>query len=144
VEVRARCLILLVEDNPADVYLVREALRSSGLPCDLRSFNDGDSALEALRQVQNDETSHPPALLLLDWNLPTIGGAEVLAALARMPRLKRMPVAVLTSSSSPRDREVATRLGARRFIQKPNALQDFLDGVGREMRELVQDWSHAG
>lgn len=132
------CVILLVEDNPTDVFLVGEALRASGLPCELRSYSNGDAALEAMLAMDRDESCLLPSLLLLDWNLPTIGGAEVLGALAGMPRLKRMPVAVLTSSASPRDRETAVKLGARRYIQKPLSLQEFLDGVSREMRALVQ------
>jgi CheY-like chemotaxis protein len=125
----------MVEDNPADVLLVREALRANRLVCELHAYPDGEQAVEAL--LNADPSEGLPNLVLLDWNLPTIGGADVLEAIRRRPHLKNVPVAVLTSSTSSTDRETAARLGANRFIHKPNTLDEFIFGVGTCVRDLI-------
>jgi CheY-like chemotaxis protein len=127
------CTIMIVEDNPADILLLREALDAHQVACSLETHNNGERAVQALSRW----ISSLPDLVLLDWNLPTIGGADVLRAIRDQPQLHSVPVAILTSSGSPRDRAQALSLGATRFIQKPLGLDDFIDQVGRQVCELL-------
>ena len=129
--------IMIVEDNLADVVLVREALHAYRVHCSLETYENGDRAVQALSRRAHDNTAALPNLVLLDWNLPTIGGADVLRAIRDWPQFHSVPVAVLTSSNSPRDQAQALSLGATRFIQKPLGLDDFINQVGRQVRELL-------
>jgi CheY-like chemotaxis protein len=129
--------IVLVEDNPADVVLVREALEVHEVSCKLQSYGTGESALLALARALNGDKSPLPDLVLLDWNLPVMGGAEVLRTIREWSDFTSIPIAVLTSSGSPRDRSQALTLGATRYIQKPMNLDDFVQQVGTHIRELL-------
>lgn len=129
--------IVVVEDNPADIILVREALSVNRVDSELETYGTGESALAALASLLSSETPKLPSLVLLDWNLPLINGAEVLRTIRQWPDFDRTPIAVLTSSGSPRDRSQALDLGATRYIQKPMNLDDFLFVVGRQLRELL-------
>jgi CheY-like chemotaxis protein len=88
--------ILLVEDNAADVYLVREALVATGVPNALHVVRDGVAAMEFLRQAVAG--SEPPDLVILDLNLPRKSGREVMAEIEASPELRDLPVAVLSTS----------------------------------------------
>ena len=116
---------------------MEEALRASRIRFELEVYADGDVAVRNLTGRKSGGESSLPQLVLLDWNLPTIGGAEVLSTMRAWPGWSDLPIAVLTSSSSPRDREDAARLGATKYIQKPMGLVEFIDGVGQGIRELV-------
>jgi CheY-like chemotaxis protein len=128
--------IVLVEDAEPDVFLVREALELSGLEFSLRVFDDGEKAAEFLEEVDRDEAAPRPQLLLLDLNLPKKTGAEVLERVRKSPRCSRLPVIVLTSSDSPKDREVTTRLGATHYFRKPSRLAEFMK-LGDVVRDLL-------
>jgi CheY-like chemotaxis protein len=121
--------ILLAEDNPADVYLIEEALREHKLTFEMILAEDGE---EALSMLSNPETR--PDIVLLDLNMPKRSGGEVLGRLQR--DLEGIPVVVLTSSDSPVDREEAMRLGATTFIRKPTGLDEFLE-IGATIKQLV-------
>jgi len=125
--------IVLVEDNPADVLLFRKALQEKGIAFDLTCFEDGEQALKSLAQEGQDE----PDIILLDMNLPIFDGGEILRRIRSIPRLDHVPVAILTSSESPLDRDRASLLGADRYINKPIALNDFLREVGREVEKML-------
>src|SRR5262245_33658102 len=124
--------ILLAEDNPADIYLIREALKHHHVAAELRVATDGKDVLD---QIRNTDTP-PPALVILDLNLPRHDGIEVLEVVRATPSLSKIPVVVLTSSDSPRDRLNALHLGATRYIRKPSNLNDFLN-LGRVFKELL-------
>lgn len=132
-----RHIIVMVEDNPADILLVREALSANSVVSDLETYETGESALAGLSNRLNSEAPVLPDLVLLDWNLPVINGAEVLRTIRQWPLFNSTPVAVLTSSGSPRDRSQALNLGATRFIQKPMDLDDFVWQVGSQIREML-------
>jgi CheY-like chemotaxis protein len=125
--------IVLVEDNPADVYLVRRALQRAGVTLPLVVLTDG---AEALHFVQGQGDGRQPCLIILDLNLPKNDGTEVLAALEHSAWLKGVPVAVLTTSRSPRDRSSVERHPTARFISKPVELDDFLQ-IGEVLRQLL-------
>jgi len=125
--------IVLVEDNPADVLLVRKALQEKDIKCDVMCFEDGEGALKNLSQ----EGRLAPDLILLDLNLPGVQGVDVLRSILSIPRLSRVPVLILTSSESPSDMQRTARIGAARYIWKPSRLEDFLREVGRGVEEML-------
>jgi CheY-like chemotaxis protein len=118
--------ILLAEDNPADVQLVREALEDRAVTCRLRVAADGDQAIKFIEQVDRDSTVSCPKLLLLDLHLPGHDGEAILRRLRASERCGQTPVVILTSSDSPRDREKAAANAALHYFRKPATLEQFL------------------
>lgn len=127
--------ILLAEDNPADVYLIRVALEEHGIDCPVQVAADGK---EVLRIVQQQEMlpESQLSLIILDLNLPLHDGIEILQRLHVTERRNRIPVVVLTSSDSPRDRITASELGAAAFLRKPSNLEQFLR-LGAVFKEVL-------
>ena len=121
--------ILLVEDNPADVRLTREALRRGRVANTLHVVDDGDKALAFLRREGEYAGAPRPGLVLLDLNLPGLDGRDVLAEVKSDPELRRLPIIVLTTSSAERDIARSYDLGANCFVSKPVALEEFLGVV---------------
>lgn len=130
--------ILVVEDSEPDVLLVREALERAGLEVDLQVLDDGEKAIEFIEGLERNETSPRPDLVLLDLNLPRMSGSQVLKRLRRSVACGEIPVAILTSSDSPRDRAEAIQLRATRYFRKPSRLAEFL-ALGQVVRELLQE-----
>ena len=121
--------ILLVEDNPGDARLAREALKDSKIRNSLSHVEDGVEALAFLRQ-QGDYAAAPrPDLILLDLNLPRKDGREVLAEIMQDPDLKRIPVVILTISKDEEDVLKSYSLHANCFITKPIDLGQFMKVV---------------
>ncbi|HEV2889295.1 MAG TPA: response regulator [Frankiaceae bacterium] len=121
--------ILLVEDNPGDVRLTREALRRGRVANTLHVVGDGDEALEFLRREGRHGDKPRPGLVLLDLNLPGLDGRDVLAEVKSDPDLRSIPVIVLTTSSADRDVARSYDLGANCFVSKPVSLDAFLDVI---------------
>ena len=121
--------ILLVEDNPADVRLTVEVLKDGRIANNLEVANDGVEALERLRCTGEHAGRPCPDLVLLDLNLPRMDGREVLAAMRADPALTRVPVIVLTTSSSEADVLKMYDLHANCYITKPVKLEDFVEVV---------------
>jgi chemotaxis family two-component system response regulator Rcp1 len=117
--------ILLVEDNPADVRLTREALREGKVRNNLRVARDGEEALAILRR----EGELRPDLILLDLNLPRRDGREVLKEIKNDPRLMTIPVVVLTTSEAEADIVKSYSLHANCYITKPVDLDQFITVV---------------
>jgi two-component system, chemotaxis family, response regulator Rcp1 len=136
-----KLLLLLVEDNPADVFLVREALSEEGLDCDLQIVDDGEQAIQYFERV-NAGSQVAPDLLLLDLNVPRIGGEEVLQRMRNTGPCAHMMVVVITSSDSPRDRQKAADLGADEYFRKPTNLEEFMS-LGKLVRRLAEKRSGA-
>jgi two-component system, chemotaxis family, response regulator Rcp1 len=134
---RTRREILLGEDNPADVYLVREALREHGVDCTLRVAADGAEMLRMISAEQALAEAGRLGLIILDLNLPRHDGSEILQRLRATGELAHVPVVVLTSSDSPRDRLVATQFGAACFLRKPSNLEQFLS-LGAVFKDLLE------
>jgi CheY-like chemotaxis protein len=127
--------ILLAEDSPADVYLIRTALDEHGVDYPLQVAADGSEVLQIISQQEGfGETQL--ILIILDLNLPRHDGIEILQRLRETQRLAGVPVVVLTSSDSPRDRMVASELGATRFLKKPSNLEQFLN-LGAVFKEVL-------
>lgn len=121
--------ILLVEDNEGDVRLTREALAEAKVRNNLAVAHDGVEALALLRREPPFTGSVRPDLILLDLNLPKKDGREVLAELKADPDLRRLPVVVLTTSSSEKDILSSYDLHANCYITKPVDLDQFINVV---------------
>jgi len=111
--------ILLVEDNPADVRLVREALKESKILNNLIVVEDGVEAMDFLRKKGKYASSVRPDLILLDLNLPKKNGREVLAEVKSDEKLKRIPVVIMTVSDDEKDILLTYNAHANCYIKKP-------------------------
>ena len=121
--------ILLVEDNPDDVLLIRRAFQKAGIGNPVVALDHGDDAVAYLdgTGTYSDRHRYPlPALMLLDLKLPRRSGLEVLAWVRQHEGLKRLPVVVLTSSRDEGDINKAYDLGANSYLVKPVAFDDLL------------------
>lgn len=118
--------ILLVEDDPADVLMTREALEEGAIANTLDVVSDGVLAMERLRSLANGER---PDLVLLDLNLPRKSGIEVLAELKDDAELRRIPVVILTTSDAEQDVLASYDNHANAYIKKPVDFHDFVDVV---------------
>jgi two-component system, chemotaxis family, response regulator Rcp1 len=132
--------LLLVEDSPADVYLVREAMRREGLSFCLQVADNGETAIQILNRVDADAKEPPPGLLLVDLNVPRKDGAEVLERLRHSPRCGGIPVIMISSSDSATDRRRAFDLGATEYFLKPSSLAEMMS-LGKMVRRLIESHS---
>jgi CheY-like chemotaxis protein len=121
--------ILLVEDNPGDVRLTREALRDGKVRNNLNVVDDGVKALAYLRREGEYANVHRPDLILLDLNLPRMSGREVLTQIKGDPDLRSIPVVVLTTSQAEQDIVRAYELNANCYVTKPVDLDQFINVV---------------
>lgn len=121
--------ILLVEDNPGDVELAREALQNGKVNNRLQVVGDGVYAIEFLRRQGQYAGAPRPDLILLDLNMPRKDGREVLAEIKADPDLKRIPVVILTTSQAEEDILKTYNLHANCFITKPINLHQFIKVV---------------
>lgn len=121
--------ILLVEDNPGDVDLAREALQSSKMRNHLYVVEDGISAMSFLRKTDGFENMPRPDLVLLDLNLPRKDGRQVLAEIKIDDDLKRIPVVILTTSKADEDVIRSYNLHANCYITKPIDFKQFIKVV---------------
>lgn len=123
-------VILLAEDEPADAYLIKVALRENRMLVDLRWVNDGVEAFEFLRRQGDRFRNAPtPDLILLDLNMPRMDGLEFLAAIKQDPELKDIPVVVLTTSDVERDVVASYQGGAAGYITKPVELTELMAAI---------------
>lgn len=127
--------VLLVEDNPGDVRLTKEALKEGKLLNQLTVVGDGVEALSFLRKQGIYADAPQPELILLDLNLPKKDGREVLAEIKADPNLRRIPVLVLTTSSSEEDILKIYDLHANCYITKPVDLEQFM-GVVKSIEDF--------
>jgi two-component system, chemotaxis family, response regulator Rcp1 len=121
--------ILIIEDNPADVRLMREALRNVGPPITIHVAVDGQEALRFLRREGEHAGAPQPALIFLDFNLPKADSREILREIKEDDSLRLIPVAVLTSSDAEKDVREAYQLYANCYLRKPGDLDSFLNTV---------------
>ena len=121
--------ILLVEDNPGDARLAVEALKESKVRNNLYHVEDGMSAMRFLYQEAEYAHAPHPDLVLLDLNLPRKDGREVLAEVKEDPRLRLIPVVVMTSSEAERDLVRSYGLHANAYVVKPLDLDRFIEVV---------------
>jgi two-component system, chemotaxis family, response regulator Rcp1 len=128
--------LLLVEDNPGDVVLTREALQECKIQIHINVASDGEEALARLQRQGPFSAAARPDLILLDLNLPRLGGREVLAAIKGDESLRRIPVVVLTSSQAEQDVMASYDLNANCYISKPTDLEQFI----RVIKSIEDFW----
>ncbi|HEX5560082.1 MAG TPA: response regulator [Nocardioidaceae bacterium] len=121
--------VLLVEDDPGDVLMTREAFEDNKVANNLYVVNDGVSAMQFLRKEGEHANAPTPDLVLLDLNLPRMDGREVLAALKEDPDLRRIPVVVLTTSEAEEDVLRSYSLHANAYVTKPVDFHRFIEVV---------------
>ncbi|MFK8068471.1 MAG: response regulator [Gammaproteobacteria bacterium] len=121
--------ILLVEDNPGDVLLTREAFSEAKIKNNIHVAADGEEALAFLKRQEGYENVATPDLILLDLNLPKLDGREVLQAIKRDENLRRIPVVILTSSKAEQDVLKTYDLHANSYLVKPVDLEKFVEVV---------------
>jgi DNA-binding response OmpR family regulator len=129
--------IVLIEDAESDVLLIREALQQAGLPFELHVLGDGEEALDFIGKIDSDETLPQPCLIILDLNLPKVSGVQVLARARQSARCSPVPVLVLTSSDSPKDRSEIAKFAGTQYFRKSSRLDEFMN-LGRIVRNLLE------
>ncbi|MGB8493901.1 MAG: response regulator [Candidatus Acidiferrum sp.] len=127
--------VLLVEDNPGDCRLVREALADYKLKLEVKEAHDGEAAIAFLHREGEFRGARRPDLILLDLNIPKKDGREVLAEVKVDRRLKQIPVVILTSSKAEEDILRTYELHANCYISKPISLEQ-LQKVVRQIKEF--------
>jgi CheY-like chemotaxis protein len=127
--------VLLVEDNPTDVFVIKEVIDRCELDLELRVATDGQDAVHYFQDLARAEKPFP-ALVLLDLNIPKVGGIEVLKHLRSTSPCSRIPVIVVTSSTAETDRIAVERLGAEAYFQKPTSLAAYMQ-LGQLIKQLL-------
>lgn len=132
-----RATLLYAEDDPDDQLLLRDAVRECGLPVDLRFVASGEELLECLRNPSGacGCLAGQPCIVLLDLNMPGMGGLEVLRRIRADPALRALPVMVLTTSEAREDVQRCHDAGASAYLVKPTTYGEMV-----EMMRLAGTW----
>jgi len=131
-----RAVILMAEDNPDHVFLMREAFTEAKLRVDLHHVESGDQCLAFLRRVPPYEDAPRPDLLLLDLHMPRMDGYEVMQEISADPALRSLTVIVLTTSATAADVNRMYALGCKSYLTKPINF----DGFAGMVRQLTGYW----
>jgi CheY-like chemotaxis protein len=121
--------VLLVEDDPGDVLMTREALADSKLLNTLHVVDNGEEAIAFLRRENSHADAPRPDLILLDLNLPRVDGREVLSIVKNDPALRQIPVVILTTSDAEEDVLRSYDLHANAYVTKPVDFEAFVDVI---------------
>ena len=121
--------VLLVEDDPGDILMTREAFEFYKIRNPLHVVTDGEQALQFVRRTGPFAAAPRPGLILLDVNLPRVSGLEVLAELKRDPDLLRIPVVILTTSQAEEDILRSYQLHANAYVSKPVDFEQFIAAI---------------
>jgi len=127
--------VLIVDDNPADVALIREALTGSKHGSQMKSVGDGVEAMAFLNRRDKFSNATRPDLVILDLNLPKKDGLAVLAAMKAAPNLRRIPVVIFSTSELRKDVVRSYEVGANCYVRKPGNLNEFFSAV-KSMEEF--------
>ena len=128
--------VLLVEDNPADIMLVREALSQHGLEFALREITDAEEAMAYIDRMHSMADTLCPDVVLLDLNVPRGDGLELFEALRASTKCPDVPIIIMSSSDLPHDRAKAATKGTTLYFKKPIELDEFLK-LGRLVHEVL-------
>ena len=129
---------MIVEDNRADVFLIRESIGLAKVDADLYVVQDGEQAIEFLDWADRDPVAPQPSLVILDLNLPKRPGREVLVEMHHTAHFRNTPVLVVTSSDSERDREEMAKLGAKAYFRKPSQYDHFMK-LGDLVKKMLEE-----
>jgi len=131
--------IIVVEDNPIDVYLIRWVLDAHEFSYTLQVIENGDYALDVFEQLARQEVWRSPTVILLDLNLPQRDGKELLRHIRAIPQGADIRVVIVTSSTDPQDRAETLALGADAYFVKPFHLTPFM-----QLGALIKDLAFGG
>ena len=129
-------ILLVVDDNPADVVLAREALAGSSIRTEISDCKDGEEAMAFLRKEGKYAETGVPDLVILDLNLPRKNGLSVLAAMKSDPQLKHIPVVIFSTSHLGKDILRSYELGANCYVCKPGNLNEYFSA----MKSIHEFW----
>lgn len=133
----APLVILLVEDDLADQKLIKISLRNEKIANDLYTVQTGEEGLDFLYRRENYRNGTPqPDLILLDLNMPGMGGKEFLRRIKAEEKLKQIPVVILTTSEADKDILDSYKLQASGYVHKPVTLEEFKEA----MKKLKEYW----
>ncbi|HEX4230232.1 MAG TPA: response regulator [Bryobacteraceae bacterium] len=121
-----------MEDNATDIFVIQDILRECNLNARVEIARSGPAALSFLQTICSDEREPCPRLVLLDLNLPGIGGIEILQRIRAGTRCGQVPVIIITSSESEEDRRAVQKLNADAYFRKPTSLTAYL-----ELRQVI-------
>ena len=127
--------VLVVEDNPSDVYLIRSAIEASGLKASITVQQDGAAATNFFDEVDRNAALAAPDLIILDLNLPKLSGIEVLEYMRQSLRSQKAVVIVVSTSALEAERKRVSNLGAHAYFRKPSEFDEFLK-LGDVIRTL--------
>jgi CheY-like chemotaxis protein len=130
--------ILLIEDNPADADLVEEAFSEAHFACELSIMRDGAEAIDFIENLDAGSPQPCPDLVLLDLNLPKVGGRAVLERVRSSPKLRKTIVLIISSSDAPSDRKQVMDLGADEYFRKPSSLTQFME-LGPKVQMMLRE-----
>jgi two-component system response regulator len=128
--------ILLVEDSPADTYLVTQAVEECSPNLWLWTIGDGPEALAFLRKAPPFAHVPTPALIILDLRLPTMSGTEILREIRKMPAYHAIPIIILSVMEKAKEEASCLQLGASAYVQKSSNFYVFFDSI----KAIVQHW----
>jgi CheY-like chemotaxis protein len=126
--------IIVVDDNPVDVQLIRWVLDAHALPDELQVIDHGDHALEVVDHLTQQEPLRPPTLMLLDLHVPQRDGKDILRSIKAIPQGADIRVVIVPGSANPRDRAETLALGADGYCVKPFPLTPFM-----QLGALIKD-----
>ncbi len=124
-----------MEDNPADVFLIRETIEATGLNAEVHIARDGEEATRFFDEADQNDSAPCPAMVILDINLPKKGGGEILKHLRQSRRCGTAAVIAVSTSQAARDREAMLKGGANAYFRKPSEYEAFLKLSG-----LILEW----
>jgi CheY-like chemotaxis protein len=127
--------LLVIEDNNADIFLIKLALQENKIPAELTVCTDGDAAIRLLHSPDMD---NPPDAIIVDLSLPRIDGLDIVRKTLSLPQFTNIPIMIFTSSASPSDKERVEKLITNsRYVQKPIGLDDFTREVAENVRSML-------
>jgi CheY-like chemotaxis protein len=127
--------LLVIEDNDADVFLIKKALRGNDIPAEVIVCADGEAAVRLLSSPE----MAPPDAIVLDLALPRMEGLDVLQKILYRPTFVGIPIMVFTSSPSPSDKHRVKLLAAARYVQKPSGVDNFLREVAENIKSMLAE-----
>ena len=135
--------VLVVEDNPADIYLIRKAVEECTPHIHLSIIPNGRDALAFLQQAGAFRLEPSPALILLDLNLPKLDGHAVLTGLRHLPAYQATPVVIFSAARPEQEEQPCLELGATAYVQKPAAIEQFFAAIAKIMGEWLPEGENA-
>mgnify|MGYP006351558409 CR=1 FL=1 len=128
--------IIVVEDNPVDIYLIRWVLEAHQLSYELQVIENGDYAMNYVNALAQQERRRSPTIMLLDLNLPQREGREILQRVKSIPEGSDIRVVIVTSSKNPADQRETLAMGADAYFVKPYHLNEFMQ-LGDIIKQLT-------